>query len=233
MKLITINGETILPIVLYGSQNEPEYKEYHSKVMESKFGLEMNYVECPFPNVSHGQMMNEAIRQTIDSSVKPDYYLWIDSDAIFMRRECLDLIYSFVSNKITLFGHAWQSNHKKGPNGMIPHPYASQATLCFSRELYNKLNRPDCDHWSDGTDEFGGDTAERITYEAEKRGYIISLIYPSHSVKYTTDLGNGCKFGQGNTYGDNLMYHVSRRDLPDSKELFVKKCQEVLDGKYE
>lgn len=226
-KLIKINGETILAVTLFGRNRDMEVTEWNKKVMVDYFKFDINYVEAPFPGVSHGYCMNLIITETIDT-LKPDYYLFIDNDAIFLKKDVLSLIYRLTNNKMTLFGHAWQSNHKKGPNGMIPHAYASQATVCFSRELYNNLGRPDCDHWIPRSD-----TAEEITYRAKELGYIVALIYPSHSVDPNTDLDNGCKFGLGNTYGPGLMYHVSQQGDPRSKDLFIEKCKEVLSDKYE
>ncbi len=226
LQLLEMGGETILPIVLYGENRDMEVTEYHKKVMDYH-GIACNYIKCNFPMVSHGQMMNMVINSTIDDR-KPDYYLFMDNDAIFLKRYALEMIYNIASNKLTVFGHAWQSNHKHGPNGMIPHPYASQATLCFSRKLYNDIGRPDCDHFKERSD-----TAEEITYRAKELGYIVSLIYPSHVEDANTDLDNGCKYGLGNTYGPNLMYHCSQAPDARHKGLFIEKCQEVLDGKYE
>jgi hypothetical protein len=227
MNLININGETILPIVLHGANRNSELLVWHKKVMVEHFGLVMNYISAPFPGVSHGYCMNQLIGQTIDRPDAPDYYLFIDNDAIFLKKSAIDLIYDFVKNKMTVFGHAWQSNHKQGPNGTIPHAYASQATLCFSKELFNKLGRPDCDHWIPRSD-----TSEEITYRAKELGFVVALIYPSHSVDPNTDLDNGCRYGLGNTYGPNLMYHASQQNNPESTKLFIAKCQEVLDGKF-
>lgn len=221
------NGEKIAIIVLYGANRSNEVLNWQRKVMVGHFGLTVNYIECPFPGVSHGFCMNYIIKDTIDLPDAPDYYLFIDNDAIFLKDGCLDLLYDFVKNKMTVAGHSWQSNHKKGPNGLIPHAYASQATLIFSKQLYNALGRPDMDHWIERSD-----TAEELTYRAKEMGYIVVLIYPSHSVDANTDLDNGCRFGLGNTYGPNLMYHVSQQGDPRSAGLFIQKAKDVLDGKF-
>ena len=234
-QFLTINDERVLIITLHGRNTRPpKVLEYHKKVMVDYFHLPVNYVVCPFPHVSHGFCMNQIISSTIDDlSLKPDYYFFIDSDCIILQENVFNMFYDLVKNKVTVAGQAWQSNHKKGPNGGIPHAYASQAFLWFARDLYNKLGRPDCDHWSEAAgEEFGGDTAERITYAAKRRGYNVSLFYPSHVFEEGYDLDNGCKYGLGNAYGDNLMYHVSRQDDPRSQDLFVNKCQDVLDGKF-
>lgn len=227
-QLYFFNGESFLIMVLHGENRSTEILEWHRAVMVEHMELVVNYVVAPFPSISHGLCMNEIIHSTIDSDCKPDYYLFIDNDAIFLKKNCLAFIYDMVKWKNGIWGCAWQSSHKVGPNGSVQHPYASQATLCFSREIYEKLGRPNCDHWFPRSD-----TAEEITYEAELRGFNVSLMYPSHSVDYTTDLGNGCRYGMGNTYGENMFYHVSRQDKPESLKLFIEKCKEVLSGKFE
>lgn len=226
IKHLNINGETVLPIVLYGENRSNSVLQYHQKVMEGYFGLPINYIKCPFPSFSHGFCMNQIINSTIDS-VKPDYYWFLDNDAIILKDECISIMYNMVKNKMTVAGQIWQSNHKKGPNGMIPHPYISQAFIWFSRELFNKLGRPDCDHFIPRSD-----TAEEITYKAKEMGYCIAGFYPSHCEEANTDLDNGCRYGLGNTYGPDLMYHCSQAPHPKHESLFIAKCEEVLSGKY-
>ena len=226
LNLFQKNNETILPIVLFGGNRDEQIVQYHKKVMVDYFKIPFNYIECPFPSVSHGFCMNQIINRTIDS-IKPDYYWFCDNDSIILKEEALDIMYDFVKNKYTIAGQIWQSNHKKGPNGMIPHPYISQAFIWFSTSLFNKLGRPDCDHWVERSD-----TAEEITYKAKENGYIVAGLYPSHSVDPNTDLDNGCRYGLGNTYGSDLMYHASQQNNPKSKDLFIEKCQEVLNGKF-
>lgn len=226
LKLLTINNETILPIVLYGENRNIEVTEYHKKVMEGYFNLPINYVAAPFPYMSHGACMDKVIRETIDT-IKPDYYWFCDHDSIILKKECVDIMYDLVKNKMTIAGQMWQSNHKKGPNGMIPHPYVSQAFIWFSTNLYNELGRPTCDDKVDRSD-----TAEEITYAAKLKGKAIAGFYPTHSVEYICDLDNGCRYGLGNTYGSNLMYHVSFQTDSRSTPLFIEKCNEVLNGKF-
>lgn len=229
LQYVQINGETILPITLYGNNRSQEVTNWHRRVMVDYLNIPINYLECPFPGVSHGDMMNRWINATMDNpSTRPTYYLWLDNDAIFLKHGVLELVYSMVVNKITVYGQAWQSNHKYGPNGSIPHAYASQACLMYPTELYEKLGRPDMDHWLSRSD-----TAEELTYHAKLKGYQVALIYPSHSEVADTPLDNGCRYGLGNTYGPNLMYHVSQQSNPCSEPLFIEKCKEVIAGKYE
>ena len=230
MNLLTISGETIAIITLYGDNRHQEVTAWHRKVMVDHFQLPVNYVKGNFPYQSHGWHMNQLLAQTVDLADAPTYYLFLDNDAIFLRKDAMNLIYSLVRNKITLFGQAWESRHKKGPNGFYEHPYCSQAMICFSRLMYNNLGRPDMDHWISRSD-----TAEEMTYEAEKKGYILALAYPSHSVDPNTPLGNGCRQGFGNTYGPTpgWFYHCSQAPNPRHVEVFVEKCKEVLAGKFD
>lgn len=231
MDLLSINGETIAIVTLYGSNRHPEVTEWHRRVMKEHFGLPVNYVECPFPSVSHGWCMNEVLRRTVDSPGAPDYYWWLDNDCIPLRREAVGLAYEQVRNKFTVWGHAWQSNHLLGPNGTIPHPYASQACLLFSRHVYNALGRPSMDHGQPHCD-----TAEALTYAAKRAGYGVSLLYPSFSVVKDTALDNGMGYGMGNTYGPlsrPLWCHVSSVPNPRHVEVFAETCKLVMDDAFE
>jgi len=223
---IEIGGEKILAITLFGNNRKIEALQWHQKVMTEHFGLNINYVGCPFPAYSNGFFMNHILKNTIDTPNRPDYYLFIDYDAIFLKPNCMQLIYDIVKNKTTVFGLAQQSNHLKGPNGNIQHAYASQAILCFSSSLYDKLGRPDLDHFNPRSD-----IAEELTYRTKELGYGVCLYYPSHVVDANCDLDNGMKFGLGNTFGPNLFYHAMQAADSRSVPLFIEKCKEVLDGK--
>lgn len=231
LKLINHNNETILAITLWGSYRNTEIIKWHKKVMVDKFGLDINYIEAPFPNISHGYCMNQIIGATIDS-IKPDYYWFLDSDCIILKKETFNIFYDLVKHKKGIAGHVQQSNHKKNRiTESLIHPYASQAFLWFPSELYNKLNRPCMDHWSEGSDEYGGDTAERLSYETKKAGGIVSLIYPSNVYLKNSNIDSGLMFGLGNTFSD-LIYHSMQQDNPKSQELFIEKCKSVLNGDF-
>ncbi len=222
--------ETLLIVTLYGGNRHPEVLEWHRRVTQH-LGLAVNYIECPFPHVSHGACVNQTLMQTVDLPKPPDYYMLLDMDCVPLRREALGVAYQQVHDGLTVWGHSWQSNHKPGPNGMIPHPYASQACLMFPRSIYLALGRPDMDHWVPRSD-----TAEELTYAAKAAGYNVSLLYPSHSVLKDTPLDNGMGYGMGNTYGPltrPLWHHTSSAPNPRHVEVFVETCKMVLAGAFE
>jgi hypothetical protein len=227
LSTLTINGETVAIITLYGDNRHQGVTEWHRKVMVDHFGLPVNYIKCPFPGVSHGAMMNEVLRQTIDLPNRPTYYWWLDNDAIILQRRAFDIMLGTVSNKVTLWGQAWNSSHKVGPLGTNQHPYASQACLCFASDLYDALGRPDCDHHNSRSD-----TAEELTWRAEELGYTVALQYPSWAETRTTTLSQSCSYGRGNIYGPNLSYHESRADLDGHVERFVNRCQQAIAGAF-
>lgn len=226
LKNVSINNEKIAIITLYGENRNEEVLYWHRKVMLDHFGLPVNYIKCPFPNASHGYFMNAVLNDTIDSEDSPDYYYWLDFDCVQLRYEALTFLYTIIYNKITVFGHAWQSNHKFGPNGQIAHPYAAPACLAFSKKMYNELKRPDMDHWIPRSD-----TAEEFTYFAKQKGYNVSLLYPSHSIVADTPLDNGMFYGFGNTYGPEncpLWHHTSSGGNPNHKDVFINVCKNII-----
>ena len=217
------NGETVAHVTLFGANRDPRVREWHEKVMVDHWGIPVTYIQCPFPGASHGQCMNEVLRNTIHSAEPPTYYWWWDNDAILLRHEGLDAALDAVRNKRTIWGQAWNSSHKFKARGGT-HPYASQACLCFSREVYMALGYPDCDHHNPRSD-----TAEELTYAAEEQGYTVALQWPSKSDgPYTVELGQTSCYGRSITYGPNLTYHETRADLPGHVERFVAKCKNVL-----
>ncbi len=223
-----IDGESIAFITLYGENRSSEVTEWHQKVMTEHFSLPINYIKVPFENgVSHGWAMNEVLKQTLDSLERPTYYGFIDNDAFFLKKNAVSIIHSIVSNKLTLFGHGWNSQHKTKPRGGN-HPYASQATIFFASELYDVCGRPNMDHHNPRSD-----TAEEFTFEIENRGYILSLIYPSSCTHGGSPLSQTANYGRGNIYGPNLMFHQSRADLPDHVDGFVNVCKRVISGEFE
>ncbi len=236
MNLLEINNEKILPIILYGDNRagkDNAILDYHKKVMYEYFNLSLNYVICPFPVVSHGWCMDKIIEQTIDT-LKPDHYWFCDIDCIILKKETIPLFYSLVSHRMGIAGHCQQSGHKKNKiTNSVIHCFPSQAFLWFSTDWYKKTGSPSMDHYSEETDDFGGDTAELFAYKTKEAGGIVSIIYPSHVIDPFSPVDSGLFFGRGNTFGDNLLYHQMRGDLEISEGEFISKCEQVLNGEFE
>ncbi len=224
------DGETLAFITLYGANRSPEVTAWHQRVI-AHFGWQggWNYIEAPFHmGMSHGFAMNQLLQEHALGPNPPTYIAFCDNDNIPMRGAALDSMVQSVRNKVTVYGCAWQSSHKVGPNGTVQHAYASQACMCFPSALYRALGVPNCDHFNPRSD-----TAEEITYEAQARGYQLSLLYPSHSEEKTVALDNGCSYGHSVTYGPNLWFHETRADLPGASDRFVAMAQRVIAGEFD
>jgi len=209
------NNENICFIIPYGGAHCNQMIDWSKKVW-NKFGISVNYMQsCN----THGVTLNRAMQETINSStIIPSYYIFMESDSIFLKREAIDITYDFIKNKKTIFGIAWGTAHKGNPT----HVHAGPAFCAFSTQLYLDLEKPNLEP-NDRSD-----TCAELSYKAKEKGYIISLIYPSHVIKPSADLNGHCRFGMGNTYSD-LVYHSSRQDDPDSPILFIEKCKEILN----
>lgn len=222
------NGETVAFITLYGTNRHLLVTEWHRHVMVNHFGLPINYIEAPFHlGASHGQVMNEVLRQIMETprAARPTYLWWIDNDCLFLRRRIVEDVIGIVQNKQTVWGQSWRNSHKVKPRPG-DHPYPSQACLCFATELYEALGKPDCDHHNARSD-----TAEEITYSAERLGFNVCLQWPTYSDTHTTELGQISSYGRGNIYRDS--YHESRADLAGHVEHFIQMAQRVIAGEFE
>ncbi len=232
LQLHKINGEDLLIVTLFGRNRGMAMVEKHREVMKY-LNLAVNYLEAPFPGISHGNAAQQVVNAAVDI-IKPTYIGLMDFDNLFLKREVIDIVYDSIKYKNAIWSCSTQSNHKKNRiTNSLQHSYASQASLFFATELYDKVGRPDLDHWSDGSDEYGGDTCEKFTYAIQEKGYGLNLLYPSSSIEHLSDLDAGFKFGRGNFYGPQLVYHQMCNNDPRSEGEFLKVCDDVLAGKYE
>lgn len=233
MNTIEIGGERILPIVPFGGNRFPEYLEWNRKIFKH-FDIPMNYVECPFPGISHGGALDIIVDRFKDGV---DYWLFMETDSIPLRRDFIGELYQKVSDHKTVLGGAWQSNHKNSHNNSDKnHPYAGPHLLFLSKELYNNLGKPSFDHLNPRSD-----TAEEITYKAEELGYSVNLLWPREVIGLSPE---ECKqldvplehakskcgsfySGPRTTYGD-IYYHSSAQNSPRSLELFIEKCKKAM-----
>lgn len=229
LQIIQKNGETILPICFYGQNRSIEGFKYHNKVFNF-YQTPMNYIQWPFHLCGHGDAIQNLINQTLHLNI--DYYFFCDSDAIPTRKDFIDVIYSKVCDKKTIFGPAWTSNHKS-PN----HIHAAACFLMFSRQLYLELGKPEMRDIIPRSD-----TVEEMSWLAAEKGYTISLVYPNSFYPLTKDemqssgcpefwlLGNKFQYGLGTQYSD-LLFHTWLAGIKRSSDIFIDKCKEII-GEY-
>lgn len=216
--------ENFAIFIPYGNNRDPRYKQYCEFVWKF-FDIRVNFVECPFPVVSHGWCLNQVIKKVIESAeINVDHVIFAENDSVPLQENILETVLDFVKNRKTLFGICQNSGHKKAPDGGFISPYVGPAFAAFSVDLYKKLS-PDFDHHTDRAD-----TLEEFSYKVKESGNIISLIYPSEVKLRNCQLDAGCSFGMGNKYSD-LIYHASQCNNPESVELFVNVCKEIIGEK--
>lgn len=237
IQCINKNGENIVIACFYGSNRDQEVTQWHQKVF-NHFKIPINYVLCPFPGISHGQAIDLFIQNTINFV---DYYILLDNDMLYLKKDFVDIIYDKIKDKETLFGGSNQSNHLSNLLGTdYNHPYIGAAGMALSKELYLKLGCSSFD-----TDGKNSDTGERITYACERLGYSSCMMWPSDVVGLTEEECKeygvalkhakskvGCfYFGLGTTYGNDFAFHAMCQNVPRSKKLFVDKCKQILSKK--
>jgi hypothetical protein len=218
LKILRVNGESIVIAAFYGSNRAPEYLEYHQKV-SAYLRIPINYVLADFPRCSHGSAVNRFLAQ-IDPDY--DYFILFDIDAVPLRSDFVDIAFDKIRDKRTVFGAAQQSNHIS-VNNTTNHIYAGPCAFAISRAMHVGLGRPTF------AETRRSDCAEEITWRAEELGYNVCFMFPSHVHEKRWQLGNGHQFGIGTTYGDCVFHSFVPTD-DKSKRLFVEKCERILAG---
>lgn len=234
LKIIKKNNESILVVCPFGKNRSSSVLTWNKRVFEH-FNIPINYLEFNFSaGLSHGSALDYIVNKTKDIV---DYWIFIDSDLIPLRKDLIDIYYDKLKDKETIISTVGQSNHLKGPNGEYSHPYAYGSGLGISKELYLKLGSP-----SFNEDNIHSDTAEQITYAAERLGFNVCLIWPKSVVglsdsqceklnmdkQYKKSKVGQFEFGYQTVYGNNLWFHCMVAPADDHEQKFIEKCQEVI-----
>lgn len=217
IKTNTVQGKKIGIFIPHGLNRNADFYDYCAAVWK-KFNIEVNFIGCDFPNGSHGYYLNRIMQSTIDADI--DFYILSEIDCIPLVSNILELVYDKIKDGNSIFSHCQQSNHKIKSHGNMSRPYASPGFLCFSKELYLRLNRPTLDH----TDTC--DTAENFTEQCERKGAIVCLMWPKSVYLKNCEVCD-VFFGMGNEF--ELCYHAMQQNNPMSSELFKDRCNQILN----
>ncbi len=231
LSAIQRNGESILAVTFYGQNRDNEVLDHQKKVFKY-YGIHVNYIPWPFEQAGHGDAVQHLVDSTLNMNI--DYYLFIDMDAIPTREDFFNIIYSKISDKQTIFGPAWCASHRS-PNRL----HAAGCFLAFAKDLYIKLGKPPLHDRIPRSDNFA-----ELSFRAEELGYGVSLVYPKSFYELTDDemkqtqnprhwnLGlNGLKFGLCSQYSD-LFFHAGMANIKRGRDIFIAKCQEILNKKF-
>lgn len=232
------NSKKLMIFAVYGDGGRSgEEISRHKQVLEHQnrlfehYQIPINYFYHNFNYCGMGPVITQIVNNFLNEI---DYFIIIDIDIAPLRPDFWKDIINKIKDGKTLFGGAQTSNHIY-VNGLKNHLYASLSFFGVSSELYKRLDCPSFEY--NGR----GDVAEEIAWRVEEKGYSLCLSYPSSFLETTEeeqklgackywDLGIGLKFGLGTVYGD-YVFHATMQNLPRSTELFINKCNELINAK--
>ena len=188
----------------------------HKRVMEF-FNITMNYHNLD--GFNHGSWMQWVINNSVS-----DVIVFMEPDCIPLDKKIFEYI-KYANRNETFVGIAQVSNH-------IPprsHIYAAPGFYAISKKAYEKLGRPPF------SETLRSDTAEEICYVAEQKGMKYRALMPTYFEKPSSEgvwpLSNLGYYGIGTVF-DNAIYHLYQSRMAENIEMFVKRCDEVIDGRF-
>ncbi len=212
----------------------PEVRFYQKKVFEH-FNLEIEQIEVE--PVGFGDSLT--LPKILNSRTDWEFATIFDIDCIPLTADVFKNYFSLEEYKNTLYGNAQASNVFVGE--IKSPPYVSPHFMTLSRELwddmYTKLGPalfiPVPYPNPDGV-VTQADRGERLTRETEKLGYKLKIEYPTEvkipKWSYGGEFGmEPFTFGVGTTYG-NLTYHNYEIRIEGYQELFIEKCNSILNN---
>jgi hypothetical protein len=181
------------------------------------FGLEVDYT---MDSQAHGAWMNRTM-----ASAENDLVGFFDVDCVPTNREIVDKAVEWARANRSFVGIAQASNHIKPAS----HIFAAPAFFVMHRDAWQELNRPTFSETPHS------DVAENVSYAAENRGLKYRALYPTHYERESRDgiwkLGNYGVYGIG-THFKGGIYHLYQGRFNDNVELFVKRCDEIVKGRF-
>jgi hypothetical protein len=205
---------------LYWPDNDMKMIDAHKSVMKH-FELPVTYT---VQKVHPGHWMN----YILDNS-KADVIGFLDSDCIPTNRDIIMYAANYALSHQSFIGIAQASNHI----GTKSHIFAAPAFFFIYREVWNKMGKPS---FMDTFHQGGrSDVAEEVSYCAEEYGLRYKALYPTHferePVEGVWHLGNYGYFGVGSHF-EGGVYHLYQGRFGNNSELFVKRCNDVIEGKF-
>ena len=189
----------------------------HQRVMQH-FDIHVNYHDRD--GFNHGVWMQHVLKNSTS-----DVVCFIEPDCIPLNRDKLLNVVRYAYKNNTFVGIAQVSNH-------IPprsHIYAAPGFYAISRKLYNELGAPSF------TENFRSDTAEAISYLAEEKGIRYRALMPTYFEREPEEgawpLSNIGYYGIGTVF-DDTVYHLYQSRMAQNIELFVKRCNDVINGTF-
>lgn len=199
-------------------RNTPEVQITAHKRVANHFDFPINYYEEDTP---HGIWMDRVMRYS-----KSDIVVFFDSDCVPISYDNVQECIKYVRRTGTFLGIAQVSNHLSPKS----HIYAAPAFYVITPDCWETLGRPSFAETS------RGDVAEEVSYIAESQGVRYRCLYPStferEPVEGIWPLGNYGYYGIGTTF-DQTVYHLYQGRMGNNLELFVERCNDIVDGTFD
>lgn len=203
--------------------NTPEEVIEAAKSVFSHFGLPRTVYR---ENVPHGVWMDRVMDSIYNTDRKNDLIVFFDGDCVPTDKNRLFEWLRYAIQNDTFVGVAQASNH-------IPpmsHVYAAPAFFAITPACYSRLGHPSF------TETSRSDVGEELCYRAEELGKRYRCIYPTSFEKESTEgvwrLGNYGYYGIGTVF-DNCLYHLYQGRFAQNQDLFVQRCEEIIDGTFD
>ncbi len=194
----------------------PDILNAHQKVMRF-FDLDVQYTQ---KTIQHGQWLDQVIGQS-----QAEVIGIIEPDLIPLNRAIVDASINYVLENDSFIGCAQVSNHKYPGS----HIFAAPSYFFITRACYERLGKPSFRKTR------RADVAENVSYKAEKLGIRYRTLFPTH---FEREPREGCwplasygLYGVGTVFADSI-YHLFQGRFADNRELFIKRCEEVMAGQF-
>lgn len=201
---------------LHWNNVDKDMIQAHKRVM-GHFNIPMNYHNLH--GVGHGGWLDNVI-----SSADSDVVVVFEPDCIPLNKNFINYI-KYVQKNDTFIGIAQVSNH-------IPprsHIYAAPGFFCIRKTAYDRLGRPSFSETK------RSDVGEELCYIAEERNVKYRALMPTYFEKESTEglwyLSNLGYYGIGTVFDDSI-YHLYQSRMAENIELFIKRCEEVINGNF-
>jgi hypothetical protein len=197
--------------------NTPDSQIQAHKDVTEHFSLNVNY----YPeNSPHGRWMDR-----VCSSSQSDVIGFLDSDCVPLSIEAVLEAVKYVRANDSFLGVAQASNHIHPKS----HVYAAPAFFFITKSCWQRLE-------TSFSETHRSDVGEELTYKAETIGKRYRCLYPStferEPVEGVWPLGNFGYYGVGTVFGEHC-YHLYQGRMGNNVELFVNRCQEIIDGTFD
>lgn len=189
----------------------------HHKVMQY-FDIDMKYT---IKDMEHCFWLDEVMQNATS-----DVVVIIEPDCIPLTKDCVNKYIKYSYENETFVGLAQVANHYPPAT----HIYAAPSMFIISTSAYKKLGRPSFQHT------LFYDVGELVSYKAEMNGVLFKCLMPTYFEKLPSTgiawrIGSLACYGIGTVF-NNEFYHLYESRKSQNIELFIKRCDEVINGTF-